>query len=337
VATFGADELECGLQNLASLGFEQVMKEIFCNGDFFCEKCMPIVTKHINIEKLMSDSYAVQQTGQGGGNFFAPMGNSTINASQSEMVLRNERVQMETQMQTQLKAFELPDCLVRIEQITKNDSFGRMTNLLENLFDNEMFARQKLGQKIIEEKLCVAVEDLKICQINLRDYQTLSMALCKKISDLKKSLTESNGYKDKHGSLVRKLKVRDNEINKWKRNCEALNTKMSKLKESLVEFVNEDHNYMNTLLEKIEILKVQNLTYQKLLGISETAQKKIEVTLDLTANTNQESNENLLEKLIVGPSAVYREKVQEYLEDLKNKRSSLDLIDNAIDNMMQPG
>ena len=39
----------------------------------------------------------------------------------------------------------------------------------------------------------------------------------------------------------------------------------------------------------------------------------------------------------MGPSAVYREKVQEYLEDLKNKRSSLDLIDNAIDNMMQPG
>ena len=51
-ATFGANELENGLANMQCLSFEQVMRDIFSNGEYFCDKCMHIVTKNINLESL---------------------------------------------------------------------------------------------------------------------------------------------------------------------------------------------------------------------------------------------------------------------------------------------
>jgi len=51
-ATFGACELEVGMANMQALSFEQVMRDIFSGGEYFCDKCMHIVTKNIDLESL---------------------------------------------------------------------------------------------------------------------------------------------------------------------------------------------------------------------------------------------------------------------------------------------
>ena len=227
----------------------------------------------------------------------------------------------QTALINDIQKFEMPKSLERIENIIKNDSFNKLTNLLEGLFSNEQFVHQKLQEKIIEEKLYIAMVDLKICQSNMNDYQRTVVELCNKVFTLKKNLGEYDHLKNKQYNQLKTMERQNLEIKKWKKKYNVITDRMAKLKDGLLEFVNEDHKYDNELQGKLKRLEVENNALKELLRLSESAQTSIEKKVEFIGaqNPNEQHNQ-ILETLIVGPSNLYKEKVKEYLEDLKNKR-----------------
>lgn len=320
-ATFGANDIDLGLANMQNLTFEQVLRDIFRNGEYFCDKCMHIVTKNINIEHLLKEPCKPSKQE-------VP---KPVNGFNQDM---DTMVKNQTALMNNISKFEMPKSLERIEKIIKNDSFNKLTSLLEELFSNEMFVHQKQQEKIIEEKLFVAMKDLKICQSNQNDYQRTVVELCNKVFTLKKNLSEFDSLKNKQYNLTRRMEKQNLEIKKWKFKYNTITERMVKLKGSLLEFVNEDQNYESDMYQKLSQLKSENVALKNLLRISEEAQKSIERKLDNDPGQGEHSD-HILETLVVGPSTLYKEKVKEYLEDLKNKRCTQDQVDNVIDNIIK--
>ena len=119
------------------------MREIFNNGEFFCDRCMNLVTKHINIEKLLAQQKPTPQ-----------------------VVIQQQPPPPPPIPQIQPIEFEIPESLKKLEEITQSNSFGKLTNILQDLCNNQAFLNQKFQEKIIEEKFMIVVQDLKICQSN---------------------------------------------------------------------------------------------------------------------------------------------------------------------------